>query len=57
MAVGYSAGAVCLTLPVSMSSQRPIQMRDLMFTDGKTLTDLTAISFYMLDVRSPTIFS
>lgn len=29
----------------------------MMFTDGKTLTDLTAMSFYMLDVCSPTIFS
>ena len=28
-----------------------------MFTDGKTLTDVTAISFYTLDVCSPTIFS
>jgi hypothetical protein len=29
----------------------------MMFTDGKTLSDLTAISFYMLDVCSPIIFS
>lgn len=29
----------------------------MMFTDGKTITDLTPIRFYMIDVCSPTIFS